>query len=63
MVAAQDDGECARRQDFLHPMLDIGVALDRIGVDDVGVANVDDADITAEIGGIVLVIVCPGVTK
>ena len=43
MVAADDDGEGRGGEDFLDGGLDVGVAFFGVGVDDVGVADVDEA--------------------
>ena len=44
MIAAEHDRQGAGRQDLAHAEFDVGVALDRVGVDDVGIADVDHAD-------------------
>ena len=60
MVAAKHDRQGAGCQDLGDAMGDVGVAGRRIGVDDIGVADVDDDDLAGrQIGDIVLVIVGP----
>jgi hypothetical protein len=44
MVAAQDDRERPRVQNGADAGFDVGVAFLGVGMDDVGVADVDDAD-------------------
>ena len=44
MVAAEDHRDRAGGEDRAHAGLDVGVAGFGVGVDDVGVADVDDAD-------------------
>ena len=63
MVAADDHGQGVCRQRRAHACLDIGVGFFGVGVDDVGVAHVDDAHAGAEIGGVVFVIIGAGVAE
>ncbi len=57
MVTANGDGQGTRRQYSAHAYLDIGMAACGVGVDDVGVANIDNAHVRAQIGGVILVII------
>ena len=50
-------------KDLAHAELDVGVALDRIGVDDVGVADVDHAHLSQEVGDVVLMVIGAGMAK
>ena len=64
MIAAERDRQRARGEDLAHRRLDIGVAADRIGVDDVGVADVDDAGrLGGEVDDVVLVVVGAGMAE
>ena len=62
MVAAEHNGKRARFEDAAHAGLDVGMAVQRVGMNDVGVAEVDDADIL-EVGDVVLVVVSAGVAE
>ncbi len=43
-----------------HARLDIGVALHRIGMHDIGVADIDDPHVAGQVGHVVLVVIAPG---
>ena len=62
VVAAEHHGQRAGLQNRTHTLLDIGMAVQRVGMNDVGVAEVDDADIL-EVGDVVLVVVSAGVAE
>ena len=57
VVAAEHDRQRAGFEDRANAVRDVGVAGGRIGVDDVGVADVDDPDFRSEVGGVILVVV------
>ena len=62
VVPPEHDRQRARVEDAAHGGLDVGVAADRIGMDDVGVAEVHDAH-AVEVGDVVLVVVGAGVPE
>ena len=63
VIAAYDHGEGARGEGGAHACLDIGVALVRVCVDDIGIAHVHDAHIACEVGCVILVVICACVAK
>ena len=64
MVAAQDDRHRAGGEDGAHPGLDIGVALHRVGMDDVGIADIDDAHLVSlQIGDVILMVIGAGMAE
>ena len=64
MVAAQDDRHRAGGEDGAHPGLDIGMALHRVGMDDVGIADIDDAHLVSlQIGDVILMVIGAGMAE
>ena len=64
VVTAEDDGQRTGIENGPDPGFYIGVALDRIGVHDVGVADVGELEpALGQIGDVVLVVVGAGVTE
>ena len=44
MITSKSDGKCACFENCTHTGFDIGVAFHRVGVNDIGIAYVYDAD-------------------
>ena len=64
MVAAQHNGHSTSRQNGAHPGFNIGMTLQRIGMHNISITNINDANlIRLEIGHIIFMIISPGVTK
>ena len=64
VVAAQHHRHGALLEHLAHRQLDVGVAADHVGVDDVGVAGIDDAHLLArQVHHIVFKVVGAGVAK
>ena len=60
MVATQNDRNRSRSKDFAHAIFNIGMALDRIGMHDIRVADIHDRDLgRVQIGHIILVVIGP----
>ena len=57
MVAPQHHRQGACVQNGAHAGLDIGMALFGIGVNDIGVADIDDGDIRTQIGAVILMVI------
>ena len=57
MIAADDHGQGGCVQCCAHACLDIGMAGFGVGVDDVGVAHVDDVHLARQIGRVVLMVI------
>ena len=64
MIAAQDHRDGAGLQDLAHAEFDIGVALLRVRMDDVRIAQIDNPRrLRRQIGDVVLMIVSTAVTE
>ena len=63
MVAPDHHRKGARLQDRAHARLDVGVAPFGVGMDDVGVADIDDTDGGTEVGAVVLVVIGAGMAE
>ena len=63
MIAADHDRQCARVEDRAHAGLDIGVAFLGIGMHDVGIADIDDGHVGAEVDAVILVVIGPGMAE
>ena len=64
MIAPQNHGQSACLQNFAHAIFYGVVALDRVGVNDIGIANIDHAHlINRQIGDVIFKIVCAAMTK
>lgn len=61
VVAADHNRKCPRVEDGPHAGGDVCMAARRIGMDDIGIAGIDDPNRRREVRRIVLVIVAPGV--
>ncbi|MNC32790.1 hypothetical protein D3C75_811600 [compost metagenome] len=64
MVTAQHHRHGPRCKDLPHRRLDVGVAAGHVGVHDIGIANVDHADLVfGQVGGVILEVVGAGMTE
>ena len=63
VVAAKGDGDRTGGKRGTHTGLDIGMACVGVGVDDVGIAHVDDLGAGPKIGDIIFMVVGPGMAK
>ena len=63
MVTANGDRDRARFKDSPDAVFDIGVAFLGLGVDDIGVPQIDNPDVLAQIGRVILVVIGPCVAK
>ncbi len=63
VIAANHHRQCTCIEDFLDPKLNVRMALNGLGVDDVRVSDVNDADIAAEIGCIIFMIIRTGMAE
>ena len=63
MVAADGDGQRARLEDGADALFDVGVAGFGIGMDDVGIADIHHADIGAQIGDVIFMVISPGMAE
>ena len=63
MIAADGDGQGASLQNGAHPGFDIGVAGFGIGMHDIGIADVHDANVRPQINRVILMVIGPRMAK
>src|SRR5438067_1912567 len=63
MVASDNDRQRPSVKDSRDALTNVGVALYRVGMHDVGVADIDHADVRPEIDAVVLVVVGAGMAE
>ena len=64
VIATEHDRQRAGLQYFADAIFDISVAIDRIGVNDVRIADIDDPDgARRQVGDIILVVVGAGMAE
>ena len=63
MIAPDHQWQSAGFESSANSGFYVGVALDRVGVDDIGIAKIDDPDIGAKVDPIILVVVSASMAK
>ena len=64
MVSSQDNRQCTGLQDLPDTLLDAPVTACCIGMNDIGIAKINDGNLAAiQISDIILMVICPAVTR